>query len=213
MILFNNPYQETHAKRRIELAKSRKLNESSPYVDRIIDVKTGSRATFKDFFLAAQIVPWNTVCCISNDDISFEDSTCGMFEFIGFGECFALSRHEENGKIQEKSIASQDAWLWRGPPPILDADFALGKWACDNRIAKLIIDAGFVLYNPCLSIKAFHHHSSNIRRHGPKIREVEGEYAMVPPCTMSQLRVDGRHRVTINNYLPDPKQPDLKQVV
>ena len=57
----------------------------------------------------------------------------------------------------------------------------MGMPGCDNRIAKEILDAGYNITNPCLSIKAIHLHETGYRTYTAK-DTVHGLYHYVLPC-------------------------------
>ncbi|CAM9740156.1 unnamed protein product, partial [Scytosiphon promiscuus] len=60
-------------------------------------------------------------------------------------------------------IDSQDTWIFRSPlPPMVvnAADFEMGRPRCDGRLAKILVDAGFSVTSPSMSLVAHHVHAS-----------------------------------------------------
>lgn len=54
-------------------------------------------------------------------------------------------------------LDSQDAWVYRAPmrdSVIAGADFYLGQPKCDNRLAHLLQEAGYIVSNAALAVRA-----------------------------------------------------------
>lgn len=156
----------------------------------VFDIYTHPRGrpSFHDLF---KLCRPNMVNVIANSDIYFDASIRAK---PAFGECFALSRWNIDAQGRATHYAnsySQDAWVVEGGPYELDAPFPMGMPGCDNRIAKVLLDAGWVLRNPSKTIKAYHLHNVDWRsylvgqrgnaRGGDKIERVEGPYHFVTP--------------------------------
>lgn len=106
----------------------------------------------------------DTVNIIANGDIYFDhDSNLRAPEE---GQCFALSRWDvaQDGSLtHHRSAWSQDAWVFNGLPPDIDAPFPMGVPGCDNALAALLTSAGMMVLNPSETIKAYHVHISGHR--------------------------------------------------
>jgi spore maturation protein CgeB len=94
-------------------------------------------------------------------------------------KCFALTRYDlqEDGnyKFHERKD-SQDTWIFKGHiNKNINGNFCLGTRGCDNKIAYEIAKAGYEITNPCLTIKSYHLHFSQLRNHR------EGEVTNKPP--------------------------------
>ena len=100
----------------------------------------------------------------------------------------ALSRWDitDNGPELWDHRDSQDVWVFYGRPVILGASFHLGIPGCDNRIAKVIEDAGYTVINPSKTIRSYHLHASGFRtygtgRGGAKMESIPGPYKFIQP--------------------------------
>ena len=97
--------------------------------------------------------------------------------------CLALSRWDLDGDGKARLFEradSQDAWIFRGRVRKVAADFAVGVYDCDNKIAWELEQAGYTVLNPALSVRAYHVHASGYRRY-----EIENQYdsGLRPPFT------------------------------
>lgn len=153
--------------------------------DKIITIKTQGRPTFSNFFDEInRFASEDDISIISNSDIYFDD-TLELVKGMKPNECYALSRHEVNedgseGMFIQKNGDSSDVWVFKGKiQPMSYTDFGLGILGTDNRIAYEIKQAGYNITNPCLDIKAWHLHCSNIRNYDPLIDRQKGN--VIPP--------------------------------
>lgn len=128
---------------------------------------------------------WNIV---SNSDIFFGE-TLSLLNQHQFPEniFMALSRHdvtfdadmaEFTAKLHRHSD-SQDVWIMKGNPLKNTAEpkamlkflwVLLGKAGCDNRFAWVFHHFLFRLINPCVDIKIYHYHTSDIKHYVPEER-------------------------------------------
>lgn len=174
--------------RHFELAKVWARNESAGF-DKITPIYEG-RPTFSDMFALCEP---RMVNVIANSDIYFDAEGVELLGVMSMDDCYALSRWnvDEHGNATPYRLRdSQDAWAFCGMPSFA-ADFPLGVPGCDNRIAKLFLDAGYSVKNPCRSVKAYHLHNVQWRsylvnpdgraRGGDKIERVPGPYHFVDP--------------------------------
>lgn len=158
--------------------------------DGLFDIYTHppGRPSFHDLF---KLCRPNMVNVIANSDIYFDSS---IKQEPVFGECFTLSRwnvRPDGIAVRYDHADSADVWVVAGGPYELDAPFKMGQPGCDNRIARVLLDAGWNLRNPSKTIKAYHLHNVDWRsylvdqrgnaRGGDKIERVEGPYHFVTP--------------------------------
>jgi hypothetical protein len=124
------------------------------------------------------------IIVIANADIYF-DGSVSLLEAIGEREMWALSRWDDGKLYAHKD--SQDVWAFRGPPPKINADFYVGTHGCDNKLAYLFNQAHYRVYNPSLSIRCHHLHSSGIRVVNREKFTVPGPYMMLPHTTIEEV--------------------------
>jgi hypothetical protein len=187
--LFINSFTHPDPRRNAELADALKRNRSCKYIDQIHEITDPPRPTFRQICeIARGKVGWADVTIIANSDVFFDDSA-RLLQHIGYQECFALSRYEGAGgeHLCVNPQGSQDVWVFRGAPPEIAADFPLGTPGGDQRIARLLADAGFAVYNPSLSIKVWHLHAdARVRPHDETQGIGEGRF--VAPCRVEHIR-------------------------
>ena len=170
--LIINRYHHPDFKRNKELQYCYLENRNNPLLT-LTEVE--GFPTFTELFSFTQD---GAINIIANSDIFF-DNTLSKVRTIKRWECYALTRWDWDGQYAKhfNRVDSQDVWIFRGKVRI-QADFRQGQAGCDNRLAKIIKDAGYVVKNPSKQIHAIHFHTSQIRKWGAK---VEGEYLMVNP--------------------------------
>lgn len=128
-------------------------------------ILVNSRCTFQYFFDYSNKINLNKeqINIMLNNDIeltqNFENITLNDNDF------YCLSRWEsvEDNAPCFWACNSQDVWLWKNQNKIKNADFYLGIWACDNKLAFLAKEAGYIVTNPSYTYKAYHNHKSSIR--------------------------------------------------
>ena len=124
---------------------------------------------------------------VANTDIYFDESIEKLRKLKMGGKFFALSRWNEleNGRtVLERRLNSQDTWIFKGPVRNIDADFKIGQWACDNRLAFLFENAGYKVTNPALDLKTYHIHRVEFRA----ARSTSAEFE-VPGSKLNHLPV------------------------
>lgn len=196
--LFLNYYVDDVPARRAEIDDCLLRNLRNPHLGEVVAVthhcphrhdklrlQAGDRPTYGAFFeLMRQTLSPDDVGILANADIYFDD-TLARTAALAAGECWALARWEDDNTTDLKPYDlpdGQDVWMFRGPPPAIDAPFTMGKPGCDNRIAYLLKEAGLRLRNPCLSVRCIHLHRSSVRRYARVPGQVvEGPYEMVYP--------------------------------
>lgn len=197
--LFINPYHHGTPERDAELFFAFNENRRRGHFGGRIVTLSG-RPTFNDFFKATRDVGTDTINIIANSDIYF-DGTLGLVKrYYGRGgtSVMALSRWDVTNPDTHAAKLwrhrdSQDAWIFPGPvDDIPGADFCLGQPGCDNRIARLLVDAGHTVINPSEDVKAYHIHLSGHRNYGQgrgkaKVGTVPGPYHFVEPSKLFML--------------------------
>lgn len=185
--LFINSFTHNSESRQKEIDLCMHKNYDNSYIDKIIIINRGERASYGDFFKIMSQYP-KDINIIANLDIYF-DQTVKFAKNIKKMECYALTRWElyQNKVIDFNSRHgrpsppqwSQDAWIFRGAPnpkffDVVDAvnsqtrrnekiPFSLGIPGCDNKLAAVLREREYVVTNPSLSIKAIHVHETNSR--------------------------------------------------
>lgn len=134
--------------------------------NKIQQIRISTRLSFQTAFnYANQLYPGRVVALV-NSDIYFDDSLIKIVDSIDLtSRVFALSKWKYNGS-KESGVGnitlnprsdSQDAWIFRPPMSSIvveQSNFFLGVPKCDNRLAKLFVDAGYVVTNPVFAIHA-----------------------------------------------------------
>lgn len=146
--------------------------------------------TFAELFDACKP---DHVNVIANADIYFTDIPPAPM----VNEAWALSRWDVDSQGRATlwdHADSQDAWIFNGKPTGIDAPFRMGVPGCDNALAWLIEQAGYLLFNPSKTVRAFHLHNVKWRsylvnpdgaaRGGDKIERVPPPYKLVRPTTL-----------------------------
>lgn len=173
--------------------KDSKIIESNKKI-KIVSIENGSRPFYSRYIEEAnkRISSTEDITIIANSDCYFDHTLSKLLNYDLHYHCIALSRWEEK---LDKSIAlecpvnSQDAWIFQGRiRPIMDCDYPLGIYGCDNRFAWQLTRAGYLNINPCYSIIMRHLHHSHYRNpgstiNGPKetVMQVSLDTCNLPP--------------------------------
>jgi hypothetical protein len=175
--LFSSYYTVENKRRQAEIDFCYQHNLRNPIIDGCYYFDKG-RPTYQDFFKWMAEFP-NDINILANSDIYF-DETLALVNRLDHRTCYALTRWEERkGDIVEfdeahkgtaKAMHSQDIWIFKGGPRVRGADFSLGQPGCDNKIAYLIMRAGYNVLNPSLSVHCIHRHANEEREYNlPKV--------------------------------------------
>lgn len=164
---------------------------------KIIPVITDVRPTFNDYFylISKLFTGQDNVNIISNLDIiiSSQAIMCCLAYMTNNKTCLALSRWDVNdaSDYKNKSILfdrpdSQDTWVFiGGVPQISGASYGLGIAGCDNGIAYLLEQNGYIVLNPSKTVKTYHLHVTNIRNYtnvvGQVIERIPPPYKLINP--------------------------------
>jgi hypothetical protein len=172
--LFFNWYKDEN--RQKEIDKCLKINKL--LFDRVILVE--GRPSFKELFELSKDYP-NDINCYCNSDIYFK--CVEKLHNIQHNECYAITRTDLMGT--QYAPGSQDAWVFRGIIKPIEADFTMGLWGCDNRVAYEINKAGYKVINPSLSINLVHLHEKDERNYKRDTRNtVPPPYLTINPTSL-----------------------------
>jgi hypothetical protein len=120
------------------------------------------------------------ICIVSNSDIYFDDSLSLLLSYNLENKFLALSKYDHDVLFDRED--SQDTWIFQCPFLIninpQEIEFGFGMPGCDNRIARIALDHGYIVVNPSRSIRTHHLHSSNHRNYTEKDR-IQGEYHLI----------------------------------
>lgn len=144
----------------------------------IIQVNIGKRLTYRDFIEHTKILKGFVVLC--NADIFFDDSLeyvrKSVMREIKSVQC--LRRYEYRGeKDLLKCIkhinyeSSQDCWIFHTSQLSYaheEYNINLGTPGCDNKIADILRQDGYMLLNNYISIRIYHNHKSPKRNYNRK---------------------------------------------
>lgn len=201
IILYQNYYHSNDSYRRAEINQALENNLKNEFIDHVcllcepgetppvehkkLEIFWCPRPTFKDFFSITSTIPTanktpekDTIKVIANSDIFF-DSTIRLIKQLQPYQCFALSRWETKTKSLFNQDDSQDVWCFRDQISVNDCNFHLGLPGCDNRIAQIISDYGYEIFNPSKSIRCWHLHAKAADWSGR--HTVQGQYLLLPP--------------------------------
>ena len=222
--LFTSAFPDQREWRRAEYAECLRRNLACAEIDEVfVLAEAGSdldpqpklvitqvqvRPSYSDYLaLIRSVAAAGDVSIIANSDIYFDEGIGVLRDrLVPPDTVLALSRWESAGRearLNDRND-SQDAWVFRGLPRDMSADYAVGVPRCDNRFAKELERAGYVVRNPSFSIRAWHLHSEARGEYPVEHREdfVEGPYGYVWPHNLMSLphsllhnMLHPRHRV------------------
>jgi hypothetical protein len=158
------------------------LEKNKQVFDRVIVFE--GKHTFEKMFSLAKEFP-NDINVFCNSDIYFTETE--SLNKIKDKECYALTRWDKKGKRIKffNRPDSQDAWVFRGVPKNIKANFYPGMWGCDNRLAYEIQKAGYKALNPSLTIITVHVHEKDTRNYErTNENTVPPPYVRLAPCTI-----------------------------
>ena len=150
-------------------------------------VITGVRLSYKyTFEYVNKNISHDNLIFVANSDILFDESIKKVT--LNDKTALTLTRWELNPeRLHENMVASQDVWGFQTPirvPP--KSDFYFGTYGCDNYIAALLEGEGYTLWNPCLSVKTYHIHASEVRTYEVKPLKPFYNYAFPDPSTLEE---------------------------
>ena len=184
-VLLTAFYRDPHAGRRNELSEcllrnlaNEQLSEVHLFLEdgarpRIDDPKLrfvshDRRATYSELFDYANAHLAGRRVILANADIYFGADLARLARYDLTGKLLCVSRwdvHADGSASFFEHGESQDAWVFDAPLPQIACDFHLGLPGCDNRLAWEAAHAGLELENPARSLRAYHLHTSHVRRY------------------------------------------------
>jgi len=165
-----------------------------PQSAKLVQRRIGQRPQYADYFRwIDEISGPDDISIIANADIYF-DSQIGVLRVwrIPDRTVLALSRWEiaaDGGATLNDRNDSQDAWVFRGRPSGIRADYPIGVPRCDNRFTKELELAGYAVLNPSFSLRSFHLHGGDRGEYDFEHKRgfVEGPYGYVWPHNLMPL--------------------------
>ncbi len=145
--------------------------------------KAESGSFFGNVKFGARQQTEENIYIVANSDIYFESIPI----LPRVNQVFALCRYEvkKNGPITFLGRSdSQDVWLFRGPikiPRFCDCHNLPGS---DNRIAAELLNVGYQVLNPSLTIKTYHLHEGEKSYDGSQ--KVGRPYHFIHPIELNQ---------------------------
>lgn len=184
--VFADNYTHANPARAAELASICERNKADSNIN-YIQMNSPHRMTYQNLFDEInKRTSDDDINVITNLDIYFDDSITQLNR-ITSKQFIALSRYDifADGSIHFDGPKqfSQDVWAWRGKIRITNADFYLGVYACDNRIAAEAQLAGYEVLNVCKSIKTYHLHLTVGRADDFGITKVPPPHIVVYPTS------------------------------
>jgi hypothetical protein len=154
-----------------------------PQDSRILARTVQRRPTYNDFFAwINELSAPMDLAVIANTDICFDQSLVCLHELDWTpATVLAVSRWDvqPDGHVRLFDRGdSQDAWIFKGPIRSVAADFPLGVYDCDNKIAWELQQAGYRVLNPALGLRSYHHHQCGYRSYEQKPAP---DYGIRPP--------------------------------
>tara|TARA_R110001583_G_scaffold57898_2_gene172992 strand:- start:146 stop:790 length:645 start_codon:yes stop_codon:yes gene_type:complete len=184
--LITSYYTDKDDNRQLELDAAIDANINNSYIDEVIilsetsdtnhlkhskvTILSSNRPTFKDFFnIINERTKDDDINILINTDIYVDDTLFNLFKLNLDNKILCLLRWEYNNGTPMIAIPRsdcQDTWIWKGEMRTLsNSNFHLGKLGCDNRIAWEFENSGYVLENPCTTIKTIHLHTTQKRNY------------------------------------------------
>jgi len=136
------------------------------------------------FELANELYPDQNVI-IANADIYFDETLALVDRELLEHRSLALTRwdirYDNTVAFHGRTGGSHDAWILRTPitVPAGARKILLGIQHCDIRIAFELSAVGHRVFNPCMSVKCFHLHKSDIRSYKSAARPTKGVMPLV----------------------------------
>lgn len=136
--------------------------------DKYVEHRVDGWLTYKQTFeYANENCPPDSMVCLCNADIFLDHSSRWRDSktLLDLSIVFCLSRYEFDGvssatrddALMKIAYANaQDAWLFKTPMIVKDADFKMGKLGSDNAIADRIKNSGYIPINSPNQFKIYH---------------------------------------------------------
>lgn len=148
-----------------------------PGSDKITQIIIHKRLTYAHFLqFVHDEVPAGIYAILANADIYFDSTLLELWKLDLKDKALALLRWDVKDEpvLFGPRADSQDSWIMLSDSikertwPYATFDFQLGQAGCDNAFAAHLLRNRFSIFNPCLSIKTYHLHQSNVRTYSVK---------------------------------------------
>jgi hypothetical protein len=170
------------------------LWKSIPGSHKIKQIVIGKRLSYHDVLTYISVsVPKNVVVVISNADIYVDSTLLNLWKINLADRMLALLRWEDHGDeptLFGPRSDSQDTWVvlsdsiktrtWS--PDVFG--FTFGQPGCDSAFAAHMLRQRFILFNPALSIRTFHRHTSDVRDYSLKDTVYTDLYVHLDPTQL-----------------------------
>lgn len=189
--LITNPFVHPDPERNAEIrlcVRRNRILEMQGVIHQITEVWE-DRKTFGELF--SLCLP-GMVNVVANADI-FLDTTIQKTGYMKKHQAFALSRWDVSTWKQGQPVStlfnrrdSQDTWIIVGEAHriLKEADYFMGIPGCDNRLAHDLLEAGYEVSNPSVTIRTHHLHLTNLRQYTAKTEPVPGPYHLIQPTSL-----------------------------
>lgn len=137
-----------------------------PKNDKLKIYDFGKRASYNDFFNFANNNIPNSNIILSNLDIIIDETISNLcnYDLSKYFLCLTRWDLKESGEVKfYNEPGSQDTWIFSTPTKPINAKFFIGYKGCDNRIAYLAEEAGYIVNNPSKLIRTLHLHNHDYR--------------------------------------------------
>lgn len=180
--LFVNYYSDSNPIRKSEIDQALYNNIDNRLME-VVVIHSDDKPTFQSMFDKVNAVAGpDDISIVANADIYFDNSV-SFAKMINANQAYALTSWNTTGSqsfaMPEPGVNNQDAWVFRGKIRPVKADFQMGKPMADAKLAYELMNAGYTVSNPSLTIRPFHIHTSGIKNSTPEDK-VPGEYLNVP---------------------------------
>lgn len=235
MNLFTTYYYEPDIKRNKELKDAIIININCEYfskvyifnesgnvsfisTEKVVVIPVLKRPNYQDFyrFILSSAFE-NQINIIANTDIFFDHNIDALRSINLDDTCLALSRWDiqpdGSAKLFNRND-SQDVWIFKGKvKEKVFGDFPVGVPFCDNRIMYELQKAGYKVFNPSFSIKAYHLHAGKREEYNKEklTLYVDPPYRYLYPHNLYNLPRTLWFNLTHKNKLA-PYRYDLKKI-
>ena len=151
----------------------------------IVNIEINEEITFDRLFDKINSISGPDDINIVADSDVFFDSTILLAQNIKHKEVYALTCWDtanSNNIIFRDRKDSQSAWITRGPINKINGSFPLGAPSSDSRMAYEFHKAGYRVFNPSKSIKAY---SNNIDLNKGSKSPVHGPHLFIVPTEIT----------------------------
>ena len=197
---------------------------------KIIVIPISERPSFNTFFYHYSLLEPKAVNVLINTDIIIDYRKTDPLRIVSGQNAFMLTRYEvmfpntinsmkdletarvdllegDDNHTQDQFYGSYDLWAIEGAPEKLMFPEYLGVPACDGRVAFHFYSLGYILYNPCLTIRIYHLHSDQDRSY--YLERYKGDTVQLRPTNLAVVRSPhiGQAFLIVDESIPRPKPP------